>query len=87
MNKKINYLLICFCVLFLTSGCATYRNAGMQGASDAGTVVGSAVGLPLGAVAVAIDETFKTAGGVTKQKRLYERYDAQGQVNQFFDKE
>ena len=72
MDRYTSKLILLTLVLFLASGCSAYRNAGMQGASDVGSVVGTVVGLPIGAAIVAIDETFKTADGVTKQKRPYE---------------
>ncbi len=59
-------------VLALLSGCGVYRTAAVQGASDVGTVVGTAIGVPLGAAVVMLHESVKTAHAAVKAPRLYE---------------
>lgn len=77
MSGRLIYrMALCFLLASGMSGCGVYRDAAVQGASDVGTVAGVAIGVPLGIAAVTIGESFKTAGAVHKQPRLYERYPA-----------
>ncbi len=63
-------LIVCAQIL---SGCATYRDAALQGASDLGTIVGTAVGVPLGATAVALDESINATANALRRPRLYQQ--------------
>lgn len=51
----------------IVSGCAN------QDAAQLGSLIGRALGRPIGTVATAIDETFQTAGDVVKENPRYQQ--------------
>ena len=66
MKKTITLTMIAIAGVMTLSAC-THRDAAMIGA-----VIGHSVGAPLGTAAVALDETFKTAGDVVEANPRYD---------------
>ncbi len=64
INKIVLAILLTLAILV---GCAN-RDAALFG-----SLVGRSLGKPIGVVATAVDETFKTAGDVVKENPRYQR--------------
>lgn len=64
-SKKL--LALSSLILLLLSGCAN------KDAAELGSLIGRTLGKPIGTVATAIDETFRTTGDVVRENPRFQR--------------